>query len=315
MDIDHKLQDLREKPSYVDEVVDYCAGAYLEPGSDKREIWAQTEDYLKDALQSVVSDLEALATDLRRRVDSHAETIDGIASDLDSVGLRLRLAREAGATLRLSSLLTQQKPPPALSKCNVLSGNERPAKCRALPPYVRVSAQERLKRMYAPVQTVPDDHDVSNDSDAVNRSAHDSSPSLPSPRGLGPRAEHGGSFGEGTVDVPRPISGVPTRPAVASITRPTKPAAFLSQRASSRKGSGGGQPPALLSQKKLSAGPPPKLSEKRSSTDGSSGDAPPPPPSLPPQSSPPPPPPPPPPPSSGAPPPLPPPPPPPPPPA
>ena len=46
------LIDLRNKHGYVSQVIQYCETAYL--ANDKREIEAQTKEYMADALGAVV---------------------------------------------------------------------------------------------------------------------------------------------------------------------------------------------------------------------------------------------------------------------
>ena len=50
------LIDLRNKHGYVSQVIQYCESAYL--ANDKREIEAQTKEYMADALGAVVKDIE-----------------------------------------------------------------------------------------------------------------------------------------------------------------------------------------------------------------------------------------------------------------
>ncbi|CBJ27349.1 conserved unknown protein [Ectocarpus siliculosus] len=143
------LDALKEKKGSVDQVVDYCESSYLEPGANKREVWLRTEEYLKDALGSVVADIEDMAINLLTFVNAQAEAVEKVTSDVVIAKTRLNRAREQSAATRLLELRRAAGETPARQKIVVLTGSERPTKCRPLPPRRRISLKEKLGGIYA----------------------------------------------------------------------------------------------------------------------------------------------------------------------
>ncbi|CAB1103400.1 unnamed protein product [Ectocarpus sp. CCAP 1310/34] len=143
------LDALKEKKGSVDQVVDYCESSYLEPGANKREVWLRTEEYLKDALGSVVTDIEEMAINLLTFVNAQAEAVEKVTSDVVIAKTRLNRARELSAATRLLDLRRAAGETPARQKIVVLTGSERPTKCRPLPPRRRISLKEKLGGIYA----------------------------------------------------------------------------------------------------------------------------------------------------------------------
>ncbi|CAM9535281.1 unnamed protein product [Ectocarpus sp. 6 AP-2014] len=143
------LDALKEKKGSVDQVVDYCESSYLEPGANKREVWLRTEEYLKDALGSVVIDIEDMAINLLTFVNAQAEAVEKVTSDVVIAKTRLNRAREQSAATRLLDLRRAAGETPARQKIVVLTGSERPTKCRPLPPRRRISLKEKLGGIYA----------------------------------------------------------------------------------------------------------------------------------------------------------------------
>eukprot|EP00904_Undaria_pinnatifida_P004742 jgi/Undpi1/14269/HiC_scaffold_9.g03918.m1 len=143
------LDALKQKKGSVDQVVDYCEGSYLEPGANKREVWLRTEEYLKDALGSVVTDIEDVAINLLAFVNAQANAVEHVTSDVVIARTRLLRAREQSAATRLLALRRAAEAAPARQKIVVLTGSERPTKCRPLPPRRRTSLKEKLGGIYA----------------------------------------------------------------------------------------------------------------------------------------------------------------------
>ncbi|CAM9443751.1 unnamed protein product, partial [Laminaria digitata] len=143
------LDALKQKKSSVDQVVDYCEGSYLVPGANKREVWLRTEEYLKDALGSVVTDIEDVAINLLDFVNAQADAVESVTSDVVVARTRLLRAREQSAATRLLALRRAAGEAPARQKIVVLTGSERPTKCRPLPPRKRISLKEKLGGIYA----------------------------------------------------------------------------------------------------------------------------------------------------------------------
>ncbi|CAM9308984.1 unnamed protein product, partial [Hapterophycus canaliculatus] len=142
------LDALKEKKSSVDQMVDYCEGSYLDPDANKREVWLRTEEYLKDALGSVVIDIEDMAINLMTFVDAQADAVEKVTSDVVLAKTRLNRTREQSAATRLLALRKAAKETPARQKIVVLTGAERPTQCRPLPPRRRAPLKEKLRCIY-----------------------------------------------------------------------------------------------------------------------------------------------------------------------
>eukprot|EP00752_Nemacystus_decipiens_P006021 g5438.t1 len=143
------LDALKEKKGSVDQVVDYCEASYLEPGANKREVWLRTEEYLKDALGSVVTDIEDMAINLLTFVNAQADAMEKVTSDVVVAKTRLNRTRDQSSATRLLALRKAAAETPARQKIVVLTGAERPTKCRPLPPRRRISLKEKLGGIYA----------------------------------------------------------------------------------------------------------------------------------------------------------------------
>ncbi|CAN0436898.1 unnamed protein product, partial [Ectocarpus fasciculatus] len=114
-----------------------------------RKVWLRTEEYLKDALGSVVTDIEDMAINLLTFVNAQAEAVEKVTSDVVIAKTRLNRAREQSAATRLLALRRAAGETPARQKIVVLTGSERPTKCRPLPPRRRISLKEKLGGIYA----------------------------------------------------------------------------------------------------------------------------------------------------------------------
>ncbi|CAN0147074.1 unnamed protein product, partial [Discosporangium mesarthrocarpum] len=143
------LDELGMRKGHVDQqVVDYCESSYVDPAGNRREVWMQTEEYLKDALGSVAADIEAVALKLTHFIDAQAAALDHAAEDLGVVKTRLQRSRDQSAAKRLLSLRARVDQPPARQKIVVLNGEERPKRCRPLAPFKRVPLAEKLDMVY-----------------------------------------------------------------------------------------------------------------------------------------------------------------------
>lgn len=74
--------------------------------------------------------------------------MEKVTSDVLVARTRLLRAREQSAATRLLSLRRAAEETPARQKIVVLTGAERPQKCRPLPPRTKISLEDKLARIY-----------------------------------------------------------------------------------------------------------------------------------------------------------------------
>ncbi len=108
--------DLNAKPEHVESVVDYCTSSYLQEGVSKDSVWSETDEYLRDALQSVLQDMEVIGTDIARRTDKLANEVGNLEQDVEAISHRLSLGRRWAASENLSDLTVPVDEPPPLAK-------------------------------------------------------------------------------------------------------------------------------------------------------------------------------------------------------
>ncbi|CAN0539449.1 unnamed protein product, partial [Ectocarpus sp. 8 AP-2014] len=96
---------------------------------------------------AVVAATPSLLVDIRTR--PQAEAVEKVTSDVVIAKTRLNRAREQSAATRLLDLRRAAGETPARQKIVVLTGSERPTKCRPLPPRRRISLKEKLAGIYA----------------------------------------------------------------------------------------------------------------------------------------------------------------------
>ncbi|CAM9218840.1 unnamed protein product, partial [Phaeothamnion confervicola] len=126
----------------------YCEQSYLTPGASKPHVRGQTELYLRDALESVVKDIQTLAMSLSEYIDSQGRVLDVARSDVCGARDRLLLQRDQAAVTRLSALRPRVEQPLALEKIVKLRGEEMPERCRGLGKQRRVPIAARLESVY-----------------------------------------------------------------------------------------------------------------------------------------------------------------------
>ncbi|GMI47944.1 hypothetical protein TrCOL_g8877 [Triparma columacea] len=139
------LIDLRNKHGYVNEVIQYCETAYL--SNDKKEIEAQTKEYMIDALSAVTKDIELISTNLTSFLDLQVTAIESLAPQLELVKNRIALVKAQHAQNRLQrtrKVVHSQVPE---QKKEALPESEVSLNSRNLGAYQRIPLSERLKML------------------------------------------------------------------------------------------------------------------------------------------------------------------------
>mmetsp|Transcript_25446 Transcript_25446/g.52921 ORF Transcript_25446/g.52921 Transcript_25446/m.52921 type:complete len:179 (-) Transcript_25446:33-569(-) len=139
------LIDLRNKHGYVSQVIQYCETAYL--ANDKREIEAQTKEYMADALGAVVKDIELITSNLTAFLDLQLDAIDSLNPQLDLVKNRIALVKAQHAQSRLQRTRKTVTGSAPEEKKEALSPDQVALNSRELPKYVRMPLAQRLKAL------------------------------------------------------------------------------------------------------------------------------------------------------------------------
>ncbi|GMH95176.1 hypothetical protein TrVE_jg2015 [Triparma verrucosa] len=139
------LIDLRNKHGYVSEVIKYCEAAYLT--NDKKEIEAQTKEYMADALGAVVKDIELITSNLTSFLDLQIDAIDSLTPQLDLVKNRIALVKAQHAQNRLQRARKTVTGQVLEEKKEALEEDQKSLNSRKLPEYTRVPLQDRLKML------------------------------------------------------------------------------------------------------------------------------------------------------------------------
>ncbi len=116
MSCQSNVLDLNAKPEHVESVVYYCTSSYLQEGVSKDSVWLETNEYLQDALQSVLQDMEVIGTDIARRTDELATKVGSLEQAVEAISHRLWVRRRWAASENLSDLTVPVTEPPALAK-------------------------------------------------------------------------------------------------------------------------------------------------------------------------------------------------------
>ncbi len=100
----------------MESVVDYCTSSYLQEGASKDSVWLETDEYLRDALQSVLQDVEVIGTAISRRIGKLASEVGNLEQAVEAISHRLELGRRWAAAENLSDLTVPVVEPPPLAK-------------------------------------------------------------------------------------------------------------------------------------------------------------------------------------------------------
>ncbi len=196
--------------------MDYCTSSYLQEGASKDSVLLETDEYLRDALQSVLQDVEVIGMAISKRTDDLASEVGTLEQAVRAVSQRLELGRRWAASENLSGLTLPVVEPPPLAKVwsyllcygiiiyfipmltfsllyvkvATVAGDGRPINCRPLAPYKRIALKERLKDVYYKKEAPPP-IDYVDDVGYAGQSAHQ--PSLSALPKNGPTVPSTGS--------------------------------------------------------------------------------------------------------------------------
>ena len=97
------LEELKKRHLHVNELLQWCESSYQ--AGNKREVEAQTKEYLVDALEAVASDINVVGTKLNRFLALEADAIGKVADTVADVHRKLDAAKAQNADERLSAFL------------------------------------------------------------------------------------------------------------------------------------------------------------------------------------------------------------------
>lgn len=132
-EIPESLAELGEKHKFVNEVIQWCESSYVT--GNKREVTAQTKEYIVDALETVTKEIEETCGKLSRFLELQNEAIDGVATQLEVVKERFAVSKLQNSQERLDQFRTAVAVPRRLDKIQPLTDQEREKHMQALVTY------------------------------------------------------------------------------------------------------------------------------------------------------------------------------------
>lgn len=132
-DIPERLDELGQKHQHVDEVIAWCESSYV--SGNKKEVQAQTKEYIVDALESVTKEVEETSAKLTEFLKLQNEAIDGMTTQLEVIRERLSIAKAQNAETRLAQFRKPVPVPRRKDKIEVLSDKDRDLHMQALVTY------------------------------------------------------------------------------------------------------------------------------------------------------------------------------------
>ena len=103
-EIPDALNELGQKHTYVNDVIQWCESSYQT--GNKKDVQAQTKEYIVDALESVAKEVEETSAKLTRFLNLQSDGIDSLSIELDVVKERLAIAKAQNAEARLAKFRT-----------------------------------------------------------------------------------------------------------------------------------------------------------------------------------------------------------------
>lgn len=117
------LNELGQKHTFVNDVIQWCESSYQT--GNKKEVQAQTQEYVVDALQSVAKDVEATSAKLTRFLRLQSDAVDTLAIDVNIIKERLAVAKAANAEKRLEKFRSPAPAPVRAKRLEDLDETER----------------------------------------------------------------------------------------------------------------------------------------------------------------------------------------------
>jgi|MDSX01.1.fsa_nt_gb hypothetical protein len=134
-DIPNALHELGQKHTYVNDVIQWCESSYM--SGNKKEVQAQTQEYVVDALGSVAKEVEETSAKLAEFLKLQSDSVDTLAIQLDVVKERLAVAKAANAEARLAKFRPTEPRPKREAAKEALGDAEREAAMPAVVAYER----------------------------------------------------------------------------------------------------------------------------------------------------------------------------------
>jgi hypothetical protein len=114
------LQELTANQDNLARIADWCASTYLTPGEDRRQVYAQTQNYLKDALLTVTQHMCNAAACLAQTVELQTVELEGVDAMVRLIENRLAYQKEqlgrSAVSLQVSHREFAQKTDAAVEK-------------------------------------------------------------------------------------------------------------------------------------------------------------------------------------------------------
>mmetsp|Transcript_89330 Transcript_89330/g.255053 ORF Transcript_89330/g.255053 Transcript_89330/m.255053 type:complete len:147 (+) Transcript_89330:414-854(+) len=120
--------------------VRYFEDQYVQDPS-KEKIELLTKEYLADALNTVATDVNDIASNLNDFLDLQAEAVDSLGTSLEMANMRLRMLKQQHGAARFQHM-RQDKPPPPTDARKTQAQDDA-------PEYNRVPLSERLNKYSA----------------------------------------------------------------------------------------------------------------------------------------------------------------------
>ena len=132
-EIPNALNELGQKHTYVNDVIQWCESSYMT--GNKKEVQAQTQEYIVDALSSVAKEVEQTSAKLTEFLRLQSDSVDTLAIELDVVKERLAVAKTANAEARLRKFRKPETRPPKQLPKEPLAEEDREAQMPAVVAY------------------------------------------------------------------------------------------------------------------------------------------------------------------------------------
>tara|TARA_B110001452_G_scaffold207512_1_gene177672 strand:+ start:1701 stop:2369 length:669 start_codon:yes stop_codon:yes gene_type:complete len=88
------LAELTANQENLSRIADWCASTYLTPGEDRRQVYSQTQNYLKDALLTVTQHMCNAAACLAQTVELQTVELEGVDAMVRLIENRLAYQKE-----------------------------------------------------------------------------------------------------------------------------------------------------------------------------------------------------------------------------